>query len=201
MLKIGLTGGIGSGKSAIARFLAELGAPVMDADKIAHGTYAPGGPAYEAVVAAFGKDILGADGTVDRAKLGSVVFKDPAALGRLTSIVWPATRERIAALMVEMREAGERKPIVVEAAILVEAKWEPLFDEVWLVSASREQVIARVERERGMKPAQIEARIKAQLPEAERRKHATLVIENDGSLPELQQKVAQVWSQALKRNG
>src|SRR5262249_4053186 len=156
MLTIGLTGGIGSGKSTVARMLAELGAPILDADKVAHTTYAPGGSAYEAVVAAFGEQILAADRTVDRAKLGPIVFAKPEELTRLTSIVWPATRKRLQELIAQMRSEGHKLPIVVEAAILIEAQWTPLFDEIWVVTAARERVIERVERDRGMRPEQTE---------------------------------------------
>ncbi|HSR58857.1 MAG TPA: dephospho-CoA kinase [Candidatus Binataceae bacterium] len=200
MLTIGLTGGIGSGKTTVIRLLAALGAPTIDADKVAHATYAPGGPAYDGVVAAFGKEILAADGTIDRGKLGPIVFADRSALGRLTAIVWPKTLERMREMISEMRAKGERNPIVVEAAILIEANWQPLFDEIWLVTASKERVIERVERDRGLKPEQTEARIRAQFPESERRKHATLIIENDGTIEQLQQKVAQLWAAALIRN-
>jgi dephospho-CoA kinase len=201
MLNIGLTGGIGCGKSTVTKILAELGATVMDADKIAHSTYAPGGPAYDGVVAAFGKEVLGPDGSVDRSKLGPIVFKEPAKLGKLTAAVWPATRQRIREMIAEARAKGEGKPIVVEAAILIEANWQSVFDEIWLVVASKEFVVERVERERGLKPEQTEARIKAQLPDEERRKHATLVIENNGTVAQLQQQLAQIWAEALKRNG
>jgi dephospho-CoA kinase len=200
MLNIGLTGGIGSGKSTVIKILAELGAIVMDADKIAHSTYAPGGPAYAGVVAAFGKEVLAPDGSVDRSKLGPIVFKEPAKLGELTAAVWPATKQRITEMIAEARHSGERKPIVVEAAILIEANWQSVFDEVWLITAAKDFVIARVERERGLKPEQTEARIKAQLSDDERRKHATLEIRNNGTIAELQQQLAKVWAEALKRN-
>jgi dephospho-CoA kinase len=201
MLNIGLTGGIGCGKSTVTKILAELGATVMDADKIAHSTYAPGGPAYDGVVAVFGAEVLAPDGSVDRSKLGPIVFKEPAKLTRLTDAVWPATKQRIRELIDEARANGERKPIVVEAAILIEAKWQSVFDEVWLITAAKEQVIERVERERGLKPEQTEARIRAQLPDDERRKHAALVIANDGTIAQLREQLARVWSDALKRNG
>ena len=201
MLTIGLTGGIGSGKSTVSRILADLGAVILDADKIAQSTYAPGGPAYEAVVAAFGKTIVAADGTIDRARLGPIVFADPAALAKLTSIVWPATLAKMREMIAEMRRKGERNPIIVEAAILIEANWQPLFDEIWLVIASQPQAIERVESQRGMKPAQIEARIKAQLPDSERRKHASMIVDNSGTIAQLEQQMARVWADALKRNG
>jgi dephospho-CoA kinase len=200
MLNIGLTGGIGSGKTTVTKILAELGATVMDADKIAHSTYAPGGPAYDGVVAAFGKEVLAPDGSVDRSKLGPIVFKEPAKLTALTNAVWPATKQRIREMIADARAKGERKPIVVEAAILIEANWQSVFDEIWLITAAKDFVIARVERERGLKPEQTEARIKAQLSDEERRKHATIVIENNGTLAQLQEQLATIWADALKRN-
>lgn len=201
MLTIGLTGGIGSGKSTVSRFLADLGAPIIDADKVGHAMYEPGGPAYKEVLAAFGEGILAPDQTIDRKKLGPIVFADPNGLRKLNAIMHPRMFERMRELVAGMRANGERRPIVIEAAILIEANWQPLFDEIRLVTASKERVIERVERDRGMKPEQTEARIRAQLPESERRKHATLVIENDGAIPQLQQQVAHLWAEALKRNG
>jgi dephospho-CoA kinase len=201
MLTIGLTGGIGSGKSTVAKILGEFGAPILDADKVAHTTYAPGGPAYDGVIAAFGAQIVAQDRTIDRKQLGSIVFGNPERLGKLTSIVWPATFESIRREVAELRAAGATLPIVVEAAILIEANWQPLFNEIWLVRASREQVVARIERQRGLKPAETEARIRAQLSDAERAKHASLIIENNGSLDELRALLKNVWAGALKRNG
>jgi dephospho-CoA kinase len=200
MLTIGLTGGIGSGKSTVSKMLAELGAPILDADKVAQSTYAPGASAYAAVLAAFGPGILAADLTIDRTKLGPIVFADPAQLKKLTDIVWPKTKDRIRELVDEMRAKGEKLPIVVEAAILIEADWISLFDEIWLVTASREQVIERVERDRGLKPAQTEARIRNQLPDEERMKHAKLVIKNEGSVDDLRVEVQRVWQAAIARN-
>jgi len=200
MLTIGLTGGIGSGKSTVAQILGEFGAPILDADKVAHATYAPGGPAYDAVIAAFGAELLAPDRTIDRKKLGAIVFGNPARLNRLTSIVWPATFESIRRNVAELRAGGARLPIVVEAAILIEANWQPLFDEIWLVRAPREQVVTRINIQRGLKPSETEARIRAQLSDEERAKHESLVIENNGSLGELRDLLKTVWAAALKRN-
>jgi dephospho-CoA kinase len=201
MLTIGLTGGIGSGKSTVTKVLAELGAPIIDADKVGHAIYEPGGPAFADMIAAFGEGILAPDRTIDRKKLGPIVFADPAARKRLNSIVHPKMFARMREMVAAMRTAGERKPIVIEAAILIEANWQPLFDEIWLIVASREQVLARIERDRGMAREQIEARIKAQLPDEERRKHATTVITNEGTVEDLQAKVKDLWRAALARNG
>ena len=201
MLTIGLTGGIGSGKSTAAKILAEFGAPIIDADKVAHTTYAPGGAAYDAVIAAFGAEIVAVDRTIDRKKLGAIVFGNPERLNKLTSIVWPATFKSIRAQLDGLRASGEKMPVVVEAAILIEASWQPLCDEIWLVRASRPAVIDRIERQRGLKPAETEARIRAQLSDDERAKHASLVIDNDGSLDALREVLKRVWSDAVRRNG
>lgn len=200
MLTIGLTGGIGSGKSTVAKFLAELGAPVLDADQVGHAIYQPGGPAYQEMIDAFGREILAPDGAIDRKKLGPIVFGDLAALKRLNAIVHPKMFTRMREMVAAMRAGGERKPIVIEAAILIEANWQALFDEIWLVTAAKERVIERIERDRGMRPEQTEARIRAQLSDDERRRHAALVVVNDGTLEQLRARVAELWRGALERN-
>lgn len=197
MLTIGVTGGIGSGKTTVTKLLAELGAPIIDADKVGHSIYAPDGPAYPDMVSAFGKGILADDGTIDRKKLGPIVFGDPAALKRLNSIVHPKMFDRMKQMVDQLRGEGERKPIVIEAAVLIEANWQPLFDEIWLVIASKDRVIERVELERGLKPEQTEARIRAQLSDDARRTHATEVIINDGTIADLRVKVEKLWKSAL----
>jgi len=200
MLTIGLTGGIGSGKTTVTKILAELGAPIVDADKVGHAIYAPGGPAYADMIAAFGNRILADDRTIDRTKLGPIVFADPAALKRLNSIVHPKMYARMREMIDAMRAAGETRPIVVEAAILIEANWLPLFNEVWLIVAAKEWVIDRVERDRGLARVQVEARIKAQLSDDERRKHAAIVITNDSTIDDLRATLAATWRAALERN-
>lgn len=197
MLTIGLTGGIGSGKTTVTKILAELGAPIIDADKVGHAIYEPSGPAYAEMIAAFGEDILAPDRTIDRKRLGPIVFADPSALRQLNAIVHPKMFARMRAMVGAMRTAGERKPIVIEAAVLIEANWMPLFDEIWLVEAGKQHVVERVELERGLKREQIEARIRAQLADDQRRKHATVVISNDGTIAELRAKVMKLWEAAL----
>ncbi len=198
-ITVGLTGGIGSGKSTAAKILAELGAPILDADKVGHEIYQPGTPAYRELIDTFGEGILAPDRTIDRRKLGPIVFADPAALKRLNAIVHPKMFARMGEMVAAMRRGGETRPIVIEAAILIEANWQPLFDEIWLVTAARERVIERVERDRGLKPEQTEARIRAQLSDDERRKYATSVIRNDGTLEELRAAVTRLWEDALAR--
>lgn len=199
MLTVGLTGGIGSGKSTVAKALADLGAPSFDADKVGHEIYRPGGPAYQDVIAAFGQEIVAADGTIDRKKLGPIVFADPAQLKRLESIVHPRMFERMGEMVAEMRAQGVKLPIVIEAAILIEAHWQPLFDEIWLVVTSHRHILERVERERKMTPEQAEARVRAQLSDQERRKHASIVISNDGTREELKERTTALYREALGR--
>jgi dephospho-CoA kinase len=115
--------------------------------------------------------------------------------------VWPRTFDRMREMVDEIRARGDRAPIVIEAAVLIEAKWNPLFDEIWLVTAPRERVIERVQLERGMKPEQTEARIRAQLSDDERRSHATVVIANDGSIEELRGRLATLWAEVRARAG
>jgi dephospho-CoA kinase len=188
---IGLSGGIGSGKSTVASILAELGAHVIDADRIGHEVYRPGTDGFRRVVEEFGPGIVGADGTIDRAALGRIVFADPAALGRLNAIVHPLIVEELARRVAAARE-GER-PIVVEAAILAEAGWRSLFDRLWVVSVRPETAIARVVASRGLTRADVEHRIAAQMPDAERRRLADVVIENEGDLAELRARVEDAW--------
>jgi dephospho-CoA kinase len=186
---IGLTGGIGSGKSTVAAMLAELGAHVIDADKVGHEVYRAGTEGFRRVVAAFGPGIVGPDGEIDRRALGAIVFADPAALARLNAIVHPLIGEAIRA---RIAAAGDGRPIVIEAAVLIEAGWR-FFDQIWLVTARPETAIARVMASRGLTRAEAERRLAAQLSDAERRRHAQVVIENDGTRAELRARVEAAW--------
>jgi dephospho-CoA kinase len=199
MITIGVTGGIGSGKSAVTAVLRDFGAAIVDADQVGHQIYQPDAPAYGELVAAFGQRILAPDKTVDRRKLGPIVFADPAALKRLNSIVHPKMLTRMKEMIGEMRAHGERLPIVIEAAILIEANWQSLFNQIWLVTAPRSSILSRLERDRGMKADQTEARIKSQLSDQERRQHASVVIENAGSLDDLRARVRLLWQAAIER--
>jgi dephospho-CoA kinase len=194
MKTIGLTGGIGSGKSTVSQILAELGAFVIDADKVGHEIYLPGKEAWQQVTAAFGSDILAPDQTIDRKKLGALVFGSDEARKKLNEIVHPLMFQDIDRRIRAKRATGFTKPIVIEAAILIEANWLPLADEVWLIVTDKTAVIDRVATQRGMAAKDTEARIASQLSDSERRKHAQVVIENNGSLEELQQKIRVEWS-------
>lgn len=190
---IGLTGGIGSGKSTVASLLAELGARVVDADKIGHWVYRSGSEGFRAVVDAFGPDVVAPDGTIDRARLGKRVFADPAARARLNAIVHPRIGAELAARIAAARADGYEGPVVVEAAVLLEAGWKPMVDQLWVVSVDPETAIARVVASRGLARAEVERRIAAQMSDAERRRHADVVIDNSGSLESLRAQVERAW--------
>lgn len=193
MRTIGLTGGIGSGKSTVSKILADLGAFVIDADKVGHEIYLPGKGAWQQISAAFGQDILAEDQTIDRKKLGAFVFSSAEALKQLNMIVHPIMFKEIEQRIRAKRDGGYASPIVVEAAILIEANWLPLADEVWVVVTDRNVVIDRVAEQRGMTAKDTEARIASQLSNQERLKYATVVIHNNGSLEDLQLQIQQVW--------
>ncbi len=192
-LIIGLTGGIASGKSTAAKMLAELGAHVIDADKLGHRVYEPERPAFAAVVAEFGDDVVGDDGQIDRRVLGGKVFGDAAALGRLTAIVWPEIR-RMAADEIEsvLAEDAERV-VVLEAAVLFEAGWDSTVDQVWCVVVAPEVAVARATARDGIDAEAVQARIDSQLSNAERTARADVVIDNSGDEAALQAAVAQAW--------
>jgi len=194
---IGLTGGIGSGKSTVANLLAERGAVVIDADEIAHGVYDPGTEGYEQVVARFGTDILDADGAVDRAKLGVRVFGDRQALTDLNAIVHPLVRKTVVSRISEALAEDPGAVVVVEAALMTETGWSGGAGELWVVVADPRIAAERLIRLRGMDPDDVRLRMAAQASNEERRRHATYVIENNGSLLDLEAEVAAVWRRSI----
>ena len=182
---IGLTGGIASGKSTAARYLAELGAFVIDADKLGHQVYEPGTPGHRAVVAAFGDDILAEDGTINRRALGGKVFGKPDELKRLTDIAWPEIRRMGEAQIATAKAEDAARPVIVEAAVLFEAGWESLGDEVWVVIADPAKAVARAVERDGFDESEVKKRLDAQLSNEERSGRANVVIENNTSLEAL----------------
>jgi dephospho-CoA kinase len=190
---IGLTGGIGSGKSLVGQMLAELGAHVIDTDKVGHRVYLPGSDGWRRLVDTFGRDIVAADGTIDRKRLAALVFADPARRRALNAIVHPLIFQEIAREIAERRAAGFTGHVVLEAPVLVEAKGTGTVDRIWVVAAPRDSIQGRLLGSRDMTTAEIEARMGAQLSDGERRKHADLVIENDGDVATLRARVDQAW--------
>lgn len=200
LLTIGLTGGIGSGKSTVATLLEELGAVVIHADVVGHEVYLPQTEGWRRVTAAFGNEILKPDQTIDRQKLGAVVFRDPTALKQLNAIVHPLIHAEVERRIRSLRSSNVVLPIVVEAAILIEANWLPLVDEVWLVVAGKDAVVQRLSSQRGLSRDEVSRRVDAQLSDAERRKFARVVIENKGSVEDLRRHVASAWKRVTAAN-
>lgn len=197
MVVIGLTGGIGTGKSEVSRMLQRLGAVVIDADRVGHEVYRPQTSTWHRVVEAFGEGILAPSGEIDRKKLGSIVFADQRALARLNAIVHPVIREELVGRLEGLRGRGT-PVVVVEAAVLIEAGWDTLMDEVWVTHSREDAAVARVARRNNLSPEEVRRRVRAQLPFEERRMHADVVIENDGDLEALRQKVEALWDSRVK---
>ncbi|MEV4798981.1 dephospho-CoA kinase [Nonomuraea sp. NPDC049421] len=196
MLKIGLTGGIGSGKSEVSKRLSARGAMVIDADLIAREVVEPGTPGLARVAETFGGGVLRPDGSLDREKLGSIVFTDSEKLAALNAIVHPLVGERVAELQ---RGAGADAIMVYDVPLLVENNLAPMYDVVIVVDAPDELRIRRLAEHRGMAEADARARIAAQASRDERLAAADIVIPNDGSLEELDARVAEVWDDLLRR--
>ncbi|PDP88722.1 dephospho-CoA kinase [Glycomyces fuscus] len=198
MLKVGLTGGIGSGKSAVAAELAAYGATVVDADALAREVVEPGTPGLEAVVAEFGERVLTPDGRLDRPRLGEIVFADEDSLARLNAIVHPLVGERSTQLMEEAVASGV-EVVVYDVPLLVENGLGPLYDVVVVVDAPDAVRVERVAANRGMPREQVEARIRAQADRDTRLAAADLVVDNSGTREELTERVAELWRDLLKR--
>ena len=196
MLKVGLTGGIGAGKSEVSRLLVECGAVLIDADRIAREVVAPGTPGLAAVVEAFGTEVLAPDGSLDRPGLGSIVFADPEKLAVLNSIVHPLVGARSR----ELESAAPVDAVVVhDVPLLTENGLAPLYDVVVVVDASPETQLDRLVRLRGMTENDARARMAAQATREKRREIADVVIDNDVPLPELEQRVKDVWADLVRR--
>ncbi|MEU6531138.1 dephospho-CoA kinase [Streptomyces sp. NPDC046928] len=196
MLKVGLTGGIGAGKSEVSRLLVEHGAVLIDADRIAREVVAPGTPGLAAVVEAFGEEVLAADGGLDRPKLGSIVFADPERLAVLNSIVHPLVGARSR----ELEEAAADDAVVVhDVPLLTENGLAPLYDLVIVVDAGPGTQLDRLVRLRGMTEEDARARMAAQATREQRRAIADIVVDNDVPLDELRGRVEDVWEELVRR--
>ncbi|MEU9523112.1 dephospho-CoA kinase [Streptomyces sp. NPDC048224] len=196
MLKVGLTGGIGAGKSEVSRLLVEHGAVLIDADRIAREVVAPGTPGLAAVVEAFGEGVLAEDGSLDRPKLGSIVFADPERLAVLNGIVHPLVGERSRALE---EAAAEDAVVVHDVPLLTENGLAPLYDLVVVVDADPGTQLDRLVRLRGMTEHDARARMAAQATREQRREIADVVVDNDVPMEELRRRVAEVWAELVRR--
>ena len=198
-LVIGLTGGIGSGKSVVAGLLAERGAAVVDTDSAAHQVYRTGTEGWHQILAAFGRDILHHDGSISRKKLAAIVFHDADDRNRLNAIVHPQVRLLLSERIADLKRQGvsivvAEVPLLIEA-IRSESEWTRLFDQIWVVTASEAQVIKRVRARGRMSESMIRAVIDAQLTPEQRLSYADVVIDNNGSLERLRDRVDTLWQE------
>ena len=191
---IGLTGGIASGKSTVASTLGTWGAYVIDADKLGHSAYISGTQAFTDVVAAFGGDIIGADGEVDRRSLGGKVFGNPDGLKKLTDIVWPAIMRMAEIEIANAKAKDPRRAVVLEAAVLIEAEWLGLVDQVWVTVVEPGIAIERASARDGVDATAVQARIDAQLSNEERIAKAHEVIHNFGDQDHLIEQIWPLWA-------
>ena len=193
---IGLTGSIGTGKSEAARQLEALGASIISADQVGHEAYTPNTEAWEQVVAAFGDDILQDDGEIDRRKLGAVVFSDPGQLEKLNQIMHPRMARMVADKIEELRAQGA-EVVVVEAALLFEAGWDSLVEEVWVTDSTEQVVIERLKQRNGMSEEEARKRISSQMGRTERLERSDYVIENSGDMATLGNTIKELWNRRV----
>jgi phosphopantetheine adenylyltransferase/dephospho-CoA kinase len=191
---ISLTGGIASGKSFASAYLGEKGAHLIDADKVGHRAYEPDTQAFAQVVAEFGEDVVSADGQIDRKVLGGKVFAEEGALTRLTDIVWPEIRRLAEADIAANLSANPDQVVVLEAAVLFEAGWDDIGDEVWVITVDPETAITRATARDGVDREAVQQRIDAQLSNEERANRAGVVISNDGTEAELLAALDAEWA-------
>ncbi len=191
---IGLTGGIASGKSTVARFFRDREIPVIDADVLGHRTYEPGTDTFASVVRTFGDELVAPDGGIDRKALGAKVFGKPDELKKLTDIVWPGIRRLANEQLSELETAGNELA-VLEAAVLFEAGWEDLCGEVWVVVVDAGHAVERLAERNGLDEGAARARIASQLSNAERTARADVVIENNATLADLESRISEAWNE------
>jgi dephospho-CoA kinase len=196
MLVIGLTGSIGTGKSEAARHLEALGASVISADQVGHEAYIPNTEAWEQVVATFGEDILQEDKEIDRRKLGAIVFSDPGQLDKLNAIMHPRMARMVADKIEVLRGQGV-DVVVVEAALLFEAGWDTLVEEVWVTDSPEEIVIERLKQRNGLSEEEARKRIHSQMDRAERLERSDVVIDNSGDMAGLENAIKELWDRRV----
>ncbi len=194
MLVVGLTGGICSGKSTVAAMFGRLGAVVIDADRVAHELQAPGRPVYEAIVSAFGREVVGEDGRIDRRRLGAVVFADPRARARLEQILHPAIVEECER-RIQQAHASGAAVCLLDAALLIESGRHARFDMMILVDASEAVQLDRLMSRMGLSREEALQRIRSQMSREEKRRRAKFVIDNGGALEDTERQVKVLWEQ------
>ena len=198
MFVIGLTGSIGTGKSEAARQLEALGASIISADEVGHEAYTPNTEAWEQVIAAFGDDILQDDGDIDRRKLGAIVFSDPSQLEKLNQIMHPRMARMVADKIEVLRDQGVNV-VVVEAALLFEAGWDTLVEEVWVTDSPEHIVIGRLKERNGLSEEEAKKRINSQMGRAERIERSDFVINNSGDMADLGSAIKELWERRVTK--
>jgi len=193
MLVIGLTGSIGTGKSEASRELEALGASLISADQVGHEAYTPNTDAWEQVVAAFGEEILQEDGEIDRRKLGAIVFSDAGQLAKLNQIMHPRMARMVADKIEVLRSQGTGV-VVVEAALLFEAGWDSLVEEVWVTDSPEQAVIERLRKRNGLSEEEARKRISSQMDRAERLEKSDFIIDNSGGIAGLGSAIKELWN-------
>lgn len=197
MLVIGLTGSIGTGKSEVASRLRALGAAMINADQVGHEAYAPGSESWKEVVDTFGEGILQPNGEIDRRKLGDIVFSDAGQLAKLNRIMHPRMA-RMVADRVERLRSQAVEVVVVEAALLFEAGWDSLVDEVWVTDSPVDAVVRRLGSRNRLDEAEVKKRIAAQMERRERLARADVVVDNSGDIAALGETVNSLWDSRVK---
>jgi len=188
-----LSGGLASGKSTASKFLQEHGADIIDADRLGHRAYDPGTQAFRKVIDTFGEDVVTDENQIDRKVLGGKVFGQPDELKKLTDIVWPEIR-RLAELEISCFEAlNPDATVVLEAAVLFEAGWDDIGDEIWVVVVDRETAIERSISRDGLEREAVESRLNSQLSNEERTAKATVVIDNNSTPEAMREQLEQQW--------
>lgn len=198
MLVIGLTGGIGSGKTTVGGMLREMGAASLNADLLGHEMIKPPSPLLQEIVSAFGNEFLLPSGELDRKKLGEKVFKDKKALAHLNRIMHPRMLDAVKKKIAEWRKEGY-KVGVVEAAALIEARWDEAMDEVWVTTAPKEIIIERLQKNKGISRDEVISRMNSQLLNGERQKKSMVVIDTGCSIEELRKRVSDLYREAVLR--
>ena len=196
MITVGLTGGIATGKSLVSQLLEEHGAFVINADLIAHELYNPGTIGFNSLISHFGDTILDLNGTIDRKKLASIVFTRKHEMDNLNTIMHPLIYDEIKKIMSDL--SNKKYPVVVvEAAVLIEAGWQDLFDQIWVVSSDMETVISRLNVRNGLSREESLKRINSQIHPKDRNKYADIVIENNGNTEILSSRIKELWADKL----
>ena len=199
MLNVGLTGGIATGKSTVARMLVEKGACLIDFDELSHAVEEPEGPVWKEIVRHFGEEILQADRTIDRRKLGDIVFADREKLDLLNRLVHPAVFEEWHRRIEEIRKAQPDAIVLSDIPLLIEAGMKPMVDLILLVYVPPEEQIARLMARNGYSREDAEKRIASQMPIGEKLPHADIVVRNDGSPETTRKALNAIWTELIKR--